>query len=109
MFLAPPPRPTPAKIIDMSPVEDLLSLPLRGLLPGYASGRDWEKTKLPKGIVPQEFAGVWEYCKLGCGGWGCAYLCKKGSDYIVIKVPRGYEQIVEISFSRGKPLMERMP
>ena len=97
------------KIIDLSPVEDLLSLPLRGLLPGYGCLGNSFEAKFSLGIFPLGFEGTWTCCKLGCGGWGCAYLCKRGSEYIVVKVPRGYEQIVEISFSRGKPLMERMP
>jgi serine/threonine protein kinase len=35
---------------------------------------------------------------LGCGGWGCAYLCENATRRLVLKVPRGYEGLVEDGF-----------
>jgi len=41
------------------------------------------------------FSGVWRCVKLGCGGWGCAYLAEQNGRKVVFKVPRGYESIIE--------------
>jgi len=41
------------------------------------------------------FSGVWRCVRLGCGGWGCAYLAKQNKRKVVFKVPRGYESIIE--------------
>ncbi len=44
------------------------------------------------------FGGKWRCCKLGCGGWGCAYKCEDSQGRVVVfKVRRGYEQIIEVS------------
>jgi serine/threonine protein kinase len=41
-----------------------------------------------------------ECCLLGQGGWGSAYLCRKGNVKAVFKTPRGFEPIIE---GRGEP------
>ncbi|RLE98232.1 MAG: hypothetical protein DRJ63_08015, partial [Thermoprotei archaeon] len=41
------------------------------------------------------FGGEWCCVKLGCGGWGCVYLAKQNGRWVVFKIPRGYESIIE--------------
>ncbi len=53
------------------------------------------RANLSRNIVPDEFIGVWVCVKLGCGGWGCAYRCRRDEGVVVFKVPRGFEGIVE--------------
>ncbi|MEB3861939.1 MAG: protein kinase [Desulfurococcales archaeon] len=53
---------------------------------------------LPKSVAPEGYEGSWSCCKLGCGGWGCAYRCSRGGSgngFVVFKVPRGMEGLVE--------------
>jgi hypothetical protein len=88
------PQVTP--FVDLDFVSSLRNVSLEGLVSGYGC----ESSKLFKvnfiaGFVPKEFEGVWECCLLGCGGWGCAYLCIRGNEKIVVKVPRGFESVIE--------------
>ncbi|MCE4625223.1 MAG: protein kinase [Desulfurococcales archaeon] len=46
-------------------------------------------------------------CKLGCGGWGCAYLVESTEGKIVVKVPHGFEPVIE-SPGRTLKLSERL-
>ncbi|MEB3805927.1 MAG: protein kinase [Desulfurococcales archaeon] len=49
-------------------------------------------------VAPEGFEGEWDCCRLGCGGWGCAYRCRRPGSTggsVVFKVPRGLEGIVE--------------
>jgi serine/threonine protein kinase len=68
-----------------------------GLLSGYGCSDFRFKPRFPSGAVPDKFVGEWSCCKLGCGGWGCAYLCTRGKEKAVFKVPRGFERIIEES------------
>jgi serine/threonine protein kinase len=54
----------------------------------------------PSGVLPAGFEGMGECCLLGQGGWGSAYLCRKGNVKVVFKTPRGFEPIIE---GRGEP------
>jgi len=88
------PQVTP--FVDLDFVSSLRNVSLEGLVSGYGC----ESSKLFKvnfiaGFVPKEFEGVWDCCLLGCGGWGCAYLCIRGENKIVIKIPRGFEAVIE--------------
>jgi hypothetical protein len=88
------PQVTP--FVDLDFVSSLRNVSLEGLVSGYGC----ESSKLFKvnfiaGFVPKEFEGVWDCCLLGCGGWGCAYLCIRGNEKIVVKVPRGFESVIE--------------
>ncbi|MCC6054016.1 MAG: protein kinase [Thermosphaera sp.] len=62
----------------------------------------------PKGVVSAGFEGRWSCCKLGCGGWGCAYLCTNGKEKVVFKVPRGFEEIIEKGWSPPTPLSSHL-
>jgi serine/threonine protein kinase len=62
----------------------------------------------PKGVVSAGFEGRWSCCKLGCGGWGCAYLCTNGKEKVVFKVPRGFEEIIEKGWPPPTPLSSHL-
>jgi serine/threonine-protein kinase len=68
---------------------------LKNLVSGYGCSSTLFKVNLSTPIIPKEFEGTWNCCLLGCGGWGCAYLCIRGNEKIVIKVPRGFEAVIE--------------
>ncbi len=79
-------------------VEDLLARPIKALKKKLAAcTSDEHLATLPKGLAPEGYEGEWRCCKLGCGGWGCAYRCQRphGGEPVVFKVPRGLEDIVE--------------
>jgi hypothetical protein len=88
------PQVTP--FVDLDFVSSLRNVSLEGLVSGYGCGSSkLFKVNFIAGFVPKEFEGVWECCLLGCGGWGCAYLCIRGNEKIVVKVPRGFESVIE--------------
>jgi serine/threonine protein kinase len=71
-------------------------MPLKNLVSGYGySGSKVFKVNFSIPIVPKEFEGTWDCCLLGCGGWGCAYLCVRGENKVVIKIPIGFEAVIE--------------
>jgi serine/threonine protein kinase len=45
---------------------------------------------------------------LGCGGWGCAYLCTNGKEKAVFKTPKGFEKIIEESWEPPTPLSSHL-
>jgi hypothetical protein len=89
----------PVPIIEKVGLDEIIPLrnmPLKNLVSGYGySGSKVFKVNFSSPTVPKEFEGAWECCLLGCGGWGCAYLCVRGENKIVIKIPRGFEAIIE--------------
>jgi hypothetical protein len=90
---------TPAIIKETLPgLNDIIPLrkiPLENLVSGYGCSSKRFKVNLSIPVVPKEFEGFWDCCLLGCGGWGCAYLCVRGENKIVIKIPRGFEAVIE--------------
>jgi hypothetical protein len=90
---------TPAIIKETLPglndIIPLRNIPLGNLVSGYGCISKRFKVNLSIPIVPKEFEGAWNCCLLGCGGWGCAYLCIRGENKIVIKIPRGFEAVIE--------------
>jgi serine/threonine protein kinase len=81
---------------EIGDVIPLRNIPLKNLVSDYGcSGSKLFKVNLSSTTVPKEFEGVWNCCLLGCGGWGCAYLATRGNEKIVIKVPRGFESVIE--------------
>jgi hypothetical protein len=87
---------TPIKVPELDDIIPLRNIPLKNLISGYACGGSKVfKVNFVSGFIPKEFEGVWDCCLLGCGGWGCAYLCIRGKNKIVIKIPRGFEAIIE--------------
>jgi hypothetical protein len=81
---------------EIGDVIPLRNIPLKNLVSDYGcSGSKLFKVNLSSTTVPKEFEGAWECCLLGCGGWGCAYLCVRRNEKIVIKIPRGFEAIIE--------------
>jgi hypothetical protein len=87
----------PVPIIDKGKVPEIVdiiplrNMPLKNLVSGYGCSSKLFKVNLSSSIVPKKFEGAWECCLLGCGGWGCAYLCVRGENKVVIKIPRGFE------------------
>ncbi|MCE4600469.1 MAG: protein kinase [Desulfurococcales archaeon] len=95
---------TPVKTPASTPVGGLKSVAslLGRELQGFKSVescRGSYSVVLPESLAPQGFGGSWDCCKLGCGGWGCAYRCRRSGDssgeYVVFKVPRGLEALIE--------------
>jgi ankyrin repeat protein/serine/threonine protein kinase len=90
---------TPAIIKETLPglndIIPLRNIPLGNLVSGYGCSSKRFKVNLSIPIVPKEFEGAWNCCLLGCGGWGCAYLCIRGENKVVIKIPRGFEAVIE--------------
>jgi serine/threonine protein kinase len=90
---------TPAIIKETLPglndIIPLRNIPLENLVSGYGCSSKRFKVNLSIPVVPKEFEGFWDCCLLGCGGWGCAYLCIRGENKIVIKIPRGFEAVIE--------------
>ena len=78
-------------------VKNLLSKRIEGFIEGYGCPKNEEtiETFLPRGVAPIGFEGTWTCCSLGCGGWGCTYLCSRDSERIVFKIPKGFEQIIK--------------
>jgi serine/threonine-protein kinase len=102
----PQPKPSPIQIlpsgpvgvslVDLGAVGSLRVAPLEGLVSGYGcSGSRLFVVILSSGVVPEGLEGKWACCLLGCGGWGCAYLLSRGGEKVVVKVPRGFEAIME--------------
>lgn len=83
-------------IIGLDEISSLRTRTLRGLVSGYGcvDSRTF-KANLSRLVAPSGFEGSWECCLLGCGGLSCAYLCSRGDEKIVFKVPRGLESIIE--------------
>jgi serine/threonine protein kinase len=68
---------------------------LEGLVSGY--GCSDFRFRPFFAVLPSGFEDLWECCLLGQGGWGSAYLCRKGNVKAVFKVPKGFEPIIEES------------
>jgi len=90
-------------------LEQVLTARVKGLASGYGCPQTSEKihrVRLVSKIAPQGFEGDWDCCLLGCGGWGCAYLCRSRQDNreVVFKIPRGFEALFEL---RSIPTVER--
>jgi hypothetical protein len=85
------------KVPEIGDIIPLRNMPLKNLVSGYGCSSKLFKVNLSSSIVPKEFEGAWDCCLLGCGGWGCAYLCVHGENKVVIKLPRGFEAIIERS------------
>jgi|GEM_PF-1772882 len=83
------------KVPEIGDIIPLRNMPLKNLVSGYGCSSKLFKVNLLSPIVPKEFEGAWDCCLLGCGGWGCAYLCVRGENKVVIKVPRGFESVIE--------------
>jgi hypothetical protein len=84
------------KVPEIGDIIPLRNIPLKNLVSGYGcSSSKLFKVNLSTPTVPKEFEGTWNCCLLGCGGWGCAYLATRGNEKIVIKVPRGFESVIE--------------
>jgi hypothetical protein len=82
--------------VGLDEIIPLRNIPLKNLVSGYGcSSSKLFKVNLSTPTVPKEFEGAWNCCLLGCGGWGCAYLATRGNEKIVIKVPRGFESVIE--------------
>jgi serine/threonine protein kinase len=88
--------PAAVLLADVGAIAPLRAVPLEGLTSGYgcAGSRVFE-VLLPSGITPSGFEGRWACCLLDRGGWGCAYLLSRGGEKVVVKVPRGFEAIME--------------
>ena len=81
---------------SLKPVASLLGKSINGFKP-VSRCKGAHTMELPEFIAPEGYEGSWSCCKLGCGGWGCAYRCARpgGGDPVVFKVPRGMEDLLE--------------
>jgi serine/threonine protein kinase len=70
---------------------------LEGLVSGYGCSDFRFRPVFPSGVLPSGFEDLWECCLLGQGGWGSAYLCRRGEEKVVLKVPKGFELLIEES------------
>ena len=77
-------RPAPERL-------DLVGKPFFQGLPRYQCKSPPSRVCLGAGMAPQGYGGCWDMCRLGCGGWGCAFLGRDdGGRVAVFKVPRGF-------------------
>jgi len=78
-------------------VEALLGRPLQGFKAGAVECRGDFRVQLGPAVAPRGYEGEWRCCRLGCGGWGCAYRCVRpeGGEPVVFKVPLGLEGMIE--------------
>jgi hypothetical protein len=84
------------KVPEIGDIIPLRNIPLKNLVSGFGCDNSKRfQLNLSTPTVPKEFEGIWNCCLLGCGGWGCAYLATRGNEKIVIKVPRGFESVIE--------------
>jgi serine/threonine protein kinase len=70
---------------------------LEGLVSGYGCSDFRFRPMFPSDLHPSGFEDLWECCLLGQGGWGSAYLCRRGEVKVVLKVPKGFELLIEES------------
>ena len=94
-------------------IESVLARPIEALKRELAACASSEYTVvIPRWIAPEGYQGEWRCCRLGCGGWGCAYRCQRpqGGEPVVFKVPRGLEDLVEkgVSATVDPRLVERV-
>ncbi len=90
--------------VEEEPLNHMLEYPLPALDTIYSL-----KLGLPEYIVHgtvyrvlwrKQYTAIWSYggvmecTKLGCGGWGCSYVCKAGQQEVVVKIPHGYEGLI---------------
>ena len=66
-----------------------------GLAGGYGCDVGEFEFGFPRLLGIEGFSGVWDCCKLGCGGWGCAYKCMRAGRVVVVKTSLDYAQWVE--------------
>ena len=77
-------------------LDNVYSRVLRNLKKFNVYNRNFRQLPITvKNIVPQILASLNNYVKLGCGGWGCAYMCKSGDRTVVLKIPKGFEALIE--------------
>ena len=81
--------------LGLKEIMEVVSRTIPGVRSGYGCSGGWS-VRL-SGLKPRELNGYYKCCRLGCGGWGCAYKCTGGGRTIVVKVPEGYS-----SFIRGE-------
>lgn len=73
-------------------------LVLGGLRPFEPSGRVY---MVRLGRYLPSFEGVWECVRVGVGGWGVVYRCGLGGHVYAVKVPVGYEALIEVDRDFG--------
>ena len=93
-------EPEPLLTLDWDEIIRLRIQSLKGLVSGYGCSDFRFRPVFPSGVLPAGFEGTWGCCLLGQGGWGSAYLCRKGNVKVVFKIPRGFESMIE---GRGEP------
>lgn len=86
-----------------SVVEEALRARVGGLVEGYGCTIGEARFVLG-GMVPGELDGEYVCCRLGCGGWGCAFRCRGPVGEVVVKAPH---TIVD-ALLRGGPVRARV-
>ena len=97
----------PQPPIGLDAVAGLREVCLEGLVTGYGCSNFEFSPSFPRGVVSAGFEGKWSCCRLGCGGWGCAYLCTNGKEKAVFKTPKGFEKSLKKAGSHPR-LLQRI-
>ena len=79
--------------LDLSRLLRLADMSLQGVVSGYGCkpSREVSFSLFKQGRLN----GRYSCCRLGCGGWGCAYKCVNNNGVLVVKIPHGYEALLE--------------
>jgi serine/threonine-protein kinase len=84
------------KGLDAFPYIDLLGVPIDSFRPlPVDNGAAFRRVELHSSVAQPGFDGTWDIYRISSGGWGFAYLAKRGDEAVVFKVPRGFEAVVE--------------
>jgi len=80
---------------QMNTLNMVLCRKLRGVKKHHLREGNRLSLDASKIAVLGEYINFNNYVKLGCGGWGCTFACISQNKVIILKVPKGFERIVE--------------
>ncbi|MEB3780751.1 MAG: protein kinase [Desulfurococcales archaeon] len=69
-------------------IDEALASSLYGVIEGYGCIPNISVDLSWLDFHPKSLSGRWNCCRLGCGGQGCAYLCRRDDAQVVFKVPK---------------------
>ncbi len=89
------PKPVSTIVGELPHTGRLYSVLLEGLVDYVISGEGYSVSWRKSYTSGWVFEGSMDCIKLGCGGWGCSYLCRGVFGEVVFKVPKGFEHVIE--------------
>ncbi len=89
-------------------VESIFSSRLHGLIDYVLGGRSYRVLWRESYTSGWSYGGGMECIKLGCGGWGCSYLCRAGGSEVVLKIPLDYRGFIEEEYGEVPSLNARL-